>query len=73
MLLTQVNIGAAGASERSLHSDLSGAGTVGRVFWARGHLSQSKRVATAIKGDDGQLEALKRAHRLSGEPWGWGY
>lgn len=47
MLLTQVNIGAAGAGERSLHSDLSGAGMVGRVFWTRGYLSQSKRVSTA--------------------------
>lgn len=70
MLLTQVNIGAAGAGERSLHSDLSGAGMVGRVFWTRGYLSQSKRVSTAIKDDDRQLEALKCAHRLSGEPWG---
>ena len=70
MLLTQVNIGAAGAGKRSLHSDLSGAGIVGRVFWTRGRLSQSKRVATAIKDDDGQLEALKRARRLSGEHWG---
>ena len=70
MLLTQVNIGAAGAGKRSLHSDLSGAGIVGRVFWTRGRLSQSKRVATAIKDDDGQLEELKRAHMLSGEHWG---
>ena len=54
----------------SLHSDLSGAGIVGEVFWTRGHLNQSKRVSTAIKDDDGQLEGLKYAHRLSGEHGG---
>ena len=54
----------------SLHSDLSGGRIVGEIFWTRGHLNQSERASTAIKDDDGQLEALKCAHRLSGEHWG---